>query len=280
MVTLSRSEYDGIFRKPEDYLFFVREEVSDGKGGVVERYVIYRGDKPLLGSQGQGIDFQQEGTRIRFGRIPAGGGSTEWGEWIETKGEKGDSAGVGSDGNWSDGSEGVMGYVVQVNPENPVMGSDGVVATGEGEAVLEVRAFKVNLRGERVSLTSTELGAMRVRATYVYGAGSGVSSERTETFEFGEDGLDDPRGNGEADADEPLRHFGHENGAVDADEASGKIDERAPRIPLVDRRVRLDEVFVAVEAETVPAERGNDARGDGLTYAEGIADREHGLTDG
>src|SRR5207237_10778311 len=50
--------------------------------------------------------------------------------------------------------------------------------------------------------------------------------------------------------------------AVDPDEVAGGIDERAARVPGIDRGVGLDEILETVDAETGAAERAPDAGGD------------------
>ena len=50
-------------------------------------------------------------------------------------------------------------------------------------------------------------------------------------------------------------------------------DERAARVAGIDRRVGLDEVFVALDVDAAAAEGAHDARRRRLTEAERIADR-------
>ena len=73
--------------------------------------------------------------------------------------------------------------------------------------------------------------------------------------------------------------IGRENGRIDADERAREIDERSAGIALIDGRIRLNEVFVVVEPESVPAECGDDPVRDGLSNVKGVADRKHGLPD-
>ena len=56
---------------------------------------------------------------------------------------------------------------------------------------------------------------------------------------------------------------------------SAGVDQRAAGIAGVDRRVRLDEVFEAVDAELVTAKRADDSHRNGAAEAERIADGEH-----
>ena len=62
----------------------------------------------------------------------------------------------------------------------------------------------------------------------------------------------------EADAERAARL--REDRAVDADQVARGVDERAARVARVDRRVGLDEILEAVDAEVVAAERAHDAR--------------------
>ena len=74
----------------------------------------------------------------------------------------------------------------------------------------------------------------------------------------------------------PVRE---KNRGVDADQVAVRIDQRAARVALVDRRVGLNEVLESVDAEIAAPERGNDAHRYGLTDVKRIADREHDVAD-
>ena len=64
--------------------------------------------------------------------------------------------------------------------------------------------------------------------------------------------------------------------AVDPHQLTLQVDERATRVALVDRRVRLQEVFVAPVADTGrPSLPAHDPHRDRLTDAQRIAEREH-----
>ena len=67
--------------------------------------------------------------------------------------------------------------------------------------------------------------------------------------------------------------------AVDADEVARRVDERAAGVAGIDRRIGLDEVLEAIDAEMVAPERADDAHRDGVAEAERIADREHDVAD-
>src|SRR5439155_3560287 len=82
---------------------------------------------------------------------------------------------------------------------------------------------------------------------------------------------------GEADPD--IAAARRQDGGVDADALALEVDERAARIAGIDRRVSLDEVLIALDAEAAPAKRADDARGDGLTETERVADREDEVAD-
>ena len=67
---------------------------------------------------------------------------------------------------------------------------------------------------------------------------------------------------------------------VDANELAACVDERAPGVSRVDRRIRLNEVLVRGEAAAeAPAGRADDAERDGLVELIGIAHREHPFRD-
>ncbi len=57
------------------------------------------------------------------------------------------------------------------------------------------------------------------------------------------------------------------------------VDERAAGIAGIDRRIGLDEELVVGDADLRARERRDDAVGHGLADAEGIADRQHDVTD-
>ena len=58
-----------------------------------------------------------------------------------------------------------------------------------------------------------------------------------------------------------------------------RVDQRAAGVAGIDRRVGLDEVLEAVDAEVVAAERADDAERHRVAEAERIADREHDVAD-
>ena len=83
-------------------------------------------------------------------------------------------------------------------------------------------------------------------------------------------------GNREADA------FGSSVGAVqhrgvDADQIAVRIDERAAGIAEIDGGIGLDEILESRQPELPAAGGADDALGDGLAQAVGIADREHDI---
>src|SRR5882724_1501563 len=72
------------------------------------------------------------------------------------------------------------------------------------------------------------------------------------------------------------------NPRVDADEPSVRIHERAAGIAGINRGVRLDEIFKAVDsvdAVTVASERADDSLGHCLSNAEWIADSQNDVAD-
>jgi len=82
-------------------------------------------------------------------------------------------------------------------------------------------------------------------------------------------------GDGEADA---LRL--PVDGGVDADQLALDVEQRAARVPGVDRSVGLDEVGVSpVLVVQRAADRAHHAGGHRVREAEGVADRDHGLAD-
>jgi hypothetical protein len=84
-------------------------------------------------------------------------------------------------------------------------------------------------------------------------------------------------GIGEADAERAagLR----EDRAVDADQVARVSTSAPPELPGVDRRVGLDEVLEAIDAEVAAAQRADDAHRHRVAEAERIADREHDVAD-
>ena len=179
--TLSKEEFENIFAKEENYIFFIQKTSVKADGTVSKFYEVYKGSMPVTGIQGAGIDFQREGTNIRFGRVPAGGGETVWDEWVDLKGEKGGSVSIDGDGNWSDGNKGISGYAIDVSPDNPMLDSDGAAK----ESKLEVSLYRLNLKGQRVALSSSERNAMVLRASYYYSLGNGMGSSEVEDHAVG-----------------------------------------------------------------------------------------------
>ena len=181
MCTLDRKEFDNMLNKPSNYLFFVYDDVVGDDGMLMRRYTLYKGGTVFLAPQGQGVDFQRDGSKVRFGKIPPGGGDTVWDEWVDLKGEKGGSVSIDGDGNWSDGNKGISGYAIDVSPGNPMLDSDGAAK----ESKLEVSLYRLNLKGQRVSLSSSERNAMVLRASYYYSLGNGMGSSEVEDHAVG-----------------------------------------------------------------------------------------------
>ena len=84
-------------------------------------------------------------------------------------------------------------------------------------------------------------------------------------------------GDGEADA--LVAAGAAEDGGVDADEAALDVHERAAGVAGVDGGVGLDEVLIVLDAEVAAARGADDAGGDGLADAEGVADGQHDVAD-
>jgi hypothetical protein len=80
-------------------------------------------------------------------------------------------------------------------------------------------------------------------------------------------------GNGEADAHAAAR--ARVDRGVDAHQVAVDVDQRAARVAGVDGGVGLDEVLEGVDAQLVAAQRADDAAGDRLAHAEGVADGQH-----
>ena len=97
-------------------------------------------------------------------------------------------------------------------------------------------------------------------------------------FAESDDDPDHRRGDGEADADAAART--REDGRVDADEPAFHVDEGSARIAGIDGGVRLDEGLEIRHSDIGAGKRRNDARGNGLPDAEGIADGEDEVPDG
>src|SRR5215510_13062133 len=81
----------------------------------------------------------------------------------------------------------------------------------------------------------------------------------------------------EANPDIPAS--GRKHGRVDAEELAAHIDQGSAGIPRIDGRIGLDEILVALLAETGAAEGADNARCHSLSKAEGIADGDHEVTD-
>jgi hypothetical protein len=90
-------------------------------------------------------------------------------------------------------------------------------------------------------------------------------------------GLDEVRGDGEADAGGTAR--GRHDHAVDADKLTVHVDQRATGIARIDGGVGLDEILVLGLVAGHMSEGRDDAAGDRLADAEGIADGQHQVAD-
>src|SRR5438876_497790 len=86
------------------------------------------------------------------------------------------------------------------------------------------------------------------------------------------------RRNREADADVAV--VAREDLRVDPDQLALRVDERAARVAVVDRRVGLEEVLVAAVADAGrPSLRADNAHRDRLADAQRVAHREHDVAD-
>ena len=83
--------------------------------------------------------------------------------------------------------------------------------------------------------------------------------------------------NGEADAVRAAR--ARDDRRIDADHPPAHIDQRAARVAGIDGGVGLNKVLGIVVADAGACQRRDDAAGDGLADAEGIADGEHQVAD-
>ena len=69
------------------------------------------------------------------------------------------------------------------------------------------------------------------------------------------------------------------DGGIDADDFAAQVEERAARVAGIDRRVRLNEIFVAREIDVLPADPADDAERDRPIESERIPHGEHPLAD-
>ncbi|MFM1943697.1 MAG: hypothetical protein RI897_2679 [Verrucomicrobiota bacterium] len=92
-----------------------------------------------------------------------------------------------------------------------------------------------------------------------------------------EDGADEVGWDGEADA--VVAAGLAEDGGIDSDEAALGIDESAAGITGIDGGIGLDEVLVVFDSHTSAADCADDALGDRLADAEGVADGEDDIAD-
>ena len=85
-------------------------------------------------------------------------------------------------------------------------------------------------------------------------------------------------GDGKTDSDVPAGAT-HDRG-VDADQFAAQVDQGAAGISGVNGGIGLDEILVAVVVEyAAAAECADDPGSDGLTQAEGVADRHDEISD-
>ena len=62
------------------------------------------------------------------------------------------------------------------------------------------------------------------------------------------------------------------DGGIDADEFAAQADQRTTGVTWIDRSVGLDEIFIALDAETAPTERAYNAKRNRLSKRERVAD--------
>ena len=88
------------------------------------------------------------------------------------------------------------------------------------------------------------------------------------------DGVDRDR-----EADPGAGERGAVLGGADADHLAGAVDQRAARVLVVDRGVRLDRAGIAARQVDPVLDGTDDADGRGAAERERVADRDHGVTD-
>ena len=81
--------------------------------------------------------------------------------------------------------------------------------------------------------------------------------------------------NGETDAERAAGPG--ENCAVDADQVAVAVHQCATGVAGIDGGIGLDEIFIGVDAQMAAPQRADDAHGDGLADAEGVADGQHDI---
>lgn len=91
------------------------------------------------------------------------------------------------------------------------------------------------------------------------------------------DGLDHIDWNCKTDAD--VAPAGREDRGIDADEFAAQVDQWSAGITRIDRRIGLDEVFIALDAQAAAPERADNTGGDRLAESERVADCHHEVTD-
>ena len=121
----------------------------------------------------------------------------------------------------------------------------------------------------------SDIGCNAVRSTHAQIA----ARDPTGHHEAIHDGGGKVHRNGKADANVAARR--REDGAVDPDETTLGINERAAGVAHVDRRIRLDKIFIAAieNSHLVTALGRDDSHGHGLAHTKGISDREHDIAD-
>ena len=83
-------------------------------------------------------------------------------------------------------------------------------------------------------------------------------------------------GNSEADAD--IATGRGQNSGIDPNQLTTQVDQRAAGIAGVDGGVGLDEIFIPLNTEATAPQGADDARGNGLPQAKGVANRHHKIT--
>lgn len=167
VVTLTRKEFEGIFNKDPLFLFFVEDEAVGVDGRLVKSISVYKGEVFIAGATGQGVAYKWEGTKLRMGIIPAGGGDTVWGEAVDLQGVAGKTPVITEEGDWGNiGAGSVSGYArysIVMDPASLVLLPTGEV-TGASE--VEVSFYGLNLIGQRVTLDSDDLKDKKLVAKY------------------------------------------------------------------------------------------------------------------
>src|SRR6202035_1847590 len=146
------------------------------------------------------------------------------------------------------------------------------------QAGFRTRTVRIDIADQGASFRRNMKSLGQIRRDLLYPNADVTPHNLTVLQNFIHDILRHVDGDGKSDALISTR-AASQNSGVDANHFRTSIDQRAAGVTGIDRRVRLNEVFVILNRETVAPGGAHNAHGCSLTYAKWITDSKGVIAD-